>query len=205
MQEISSLVRQRLAARQAPQTHPDPDLLTAYVEQALGETERSQVVEHLAACSHCREVVSLSLPEQPVQAAPAQPSALWARFWLPAFRWTAVAATIAIAAALVIEKPWHHTATQEGQLEQKISSPNPAPGSPSANNTVSPEKTPVATLNGSLSGGATRERPKTENSRAAVPDVGLTATRGAAAQRQLAAVETQNRPIQAAQVPPPQH
>lgn len=123
-------MRQRLAARQAPQTHPDPDLLTAYVEQALGERERSQVIDHLAACSQCREVVSLSLAEQPVEAVAARSSMVRGRFWLPAFRWTAVAATIAIAAALVIEKPWRHAGNSETQFAQKVS--NEAPATPAA-------------------------------------------------------------------------
>lgn len=136
-------MRQRLAARQAPQTHPDPDLLTAYVEQALGERERSQVIDHLAACRQCREVVSLSLAEQPVEAVAARPSTVRGRFWLPAFRWTAVAATIAIAAALVVEKPWHHAGNPETQFAQKLS--NEAPATPAAQptNNIPAEKSPA--------------------------------------------------------------
>jgi Putative zinc-finger len=167
MQEISSLLRQRLAARQAPQTHPDPDLLTAYVEQALGETERAQVVQHLAACSHCREVVSLSLPEQPAQ--PVLPAPADTRFWLPAFRWTAVAATIGIAAALVIEKPWHKTSGSETQAERQVSIASPAPASLPPSDSVSRKEPPVAAAGGSPA------QPTTSN-QAAQASLGLVAS-----------------------------
>ena len=105
MQEISNSLRQRLRARPEPKVHPDPDLLTAFTEQALTPKERTQVVQHLAECSYCREIVSLSLPE--VQAPPvAVQAAGRSRWWAPAYRWAAVAATVAIAATLVVEKPW---------------------------------------------------------------------------------------------------
>jgi hypothetical protein len=128
MQEISNLLRERLTARPAPQNHPDPDLLTAYVEQALGERERAQVVQHLAECRDCREVVSLSMPqEEPAQVVvqPAAPAR--SRLWLPAFRWTAVAATIAIAATLVVEKSWKNSSDQQAQRYTNSSAPAQAP------------------------------------------------------------------------------
>ncbi|HEY6348029.1 MAG TPA: YCF48-related protein [Candidatus Angelobacter sp.] len=79
--------------------------MTAYIEQALPAAESSQVVQHLAECGYCREIVSLSLPEpQPVQIAAQAP--VRSRWWVPAYRWAAVAATLTIAATLVIEKPW---------------------------------------------------------------------------------------------------
>lgn len=114
MQEISNSLRQRLRARPEPKVHPDLDLLTAYIEQALPAAERSQVVQHLADCGYCREIVALSLPEsQPEQvaAAPAPRRPVW---WVPAYRWAAVAATLAIAATLVIEKPWKSSSTSFG-------------------------------------------------------------------------------------------
>ena len=111
MQEISNSLRQRLKARPEPKVHPDLDLLTAFIEQVLPEAERSQVVQHLADCGYCREIVALSLPEpQPdqVAAAPAPRRTIW---WVPAYRWAAVAATVAIAATLVVEKPWKRSST----------------------------------------------------------------------------------------------
>ena len=104
MPELSNSVRHRLGARPAPTTHPDADTLTAYVEQLLPAVERDQIVEHRAACSFCREVVSLSLPAIPektvVHTLPA-PS----RFWKFGFRWAGAVAVIAIAVALVVYRP----------------------------------------------------------------------------------------------------
>jgi hypothetical protein len=110
MPELSNSVRQRLGARPVPPIHPDADTLTAYVEQMLPTGERSQVVEHLAACPACREVVFISssvpnLPEKTmIQGLPA-PS----RFWTFGFRWAGALAVIAIAVALVVEWPRQKT------------------------------------------------------------------------------------------------
>jgi hypothetical protein len=110
MPELSNSVRQRLGARPVPPIHPDADTLTAYVEQMLPTGERSQVVEHLAACPACREVVFISssvpnLPEKTmIQGMPA-PS----RFWTFGFRWAGALAVLAIAVALVIERPRQKT------------------------------------------------------------------------------------------------
>src|SRR5215471_6330017 len=118
MQEISNSLRQRLGARPQPQTHPDPDTLTAYVEQVLPAAERGRVIDHLAECSDCREVVALSLPElrpqQPVLQVPER-----SRWWIPAYRWGALAATIAIAATLIVEKPWQRPASTTQTFQDK--------------------------------------------------------------------------------------
>src|SRR5258708_7184842 len=102
---MSNSLRQRLGAGPEPQLHPDSDLLTAYIERSLAPAEQADMVRHLAACSWCREVVALSLPEVQVQ-----PAAVAASrrpvFWLPGLRWSAVAATVLIGATLLIEKPW---------------------------------------------------------------------------------------------------
>jgi len=52
--------------------HPDADQIGAFLEQALPAHEREQMLDHLAVCHECREIVSLSLPEL-VQVAPMQP------------------------------------------------------------------------------------------------------------------------------------
>lgn len=109
MTELSQLVRQRLASAESARLHPDPDLLTAYAEQLLAAPDRTQVLEHLAVCSQCREVMALSL-EQPVgtedatvMAAPA--SGRSRRFWAPAFGLGASLAAMAIVTTMIIELP----------------------------------------------------------------------------------------------------
>jgi hypothetical protein len=102
---ISNTLRQRLAARSAPQVHPEADMLAAYVEQALPAAERDQIVRHLADCAECREVAALSLPIQP-EPSLARTLPVGGRGWLLGLRWAGLAATIVIVAALAIKQPW---------------------------------------------------------------------------------------------------
>jgi hypothetical protein len=102
--------------------HPDADLLTAFAEQALSPTERDRVLEHLALCGDCREVVALALPAADIVAAPiaAEGEAVRAtatltkaeRNWLtsrrfawPTLRWAALAAGIAVVASVLLLRP----------------------------------------------------------------------------------------------------
>jgi hypothetical protein len=106
-----------------PATHPDPDTLTAYVEQSLPSGERDQVIEHLAACSFCREVVALSLPSVPEQAA-VQTVAPPSRSWRFGLRWAGALAVVAIAVAIgvVVRGPANKELTQKPapQVQAKI-------------------------------------------------------------------------------------
>jgi Photosynthesis system II assembly factor YCF48/Putative zinc-finger len=100
MAELPEIVRQRMA-RQVGGDHPDPDLLTAFAEGALGERERTPVLAHLGACAACREVVSLALPEAlDSSAVPAAPQSRWLRW--PVLRWGGVAAAVVVVAAAVM-------------------------------------------------------------------------------------------------------
>ena len=100
MAEIPKIVSQRLQAIAKPGDHPDPNLLGAFVESSLGKRERVQILQHLAQCSDCREMVSLS-ETQPgagtVSIAPVSPA------WLswPVLRWGALAACVVVVGAVV--------------------------------------------------------------------------------------------------------
>ncbi len=77
------------------EAHPDADLLTAFAEQSLADSERTLVIKHLALCGDCRDVVALALPETEIIAIPAL-SGIAHRGWLswPVLRWGALAAGI---------------------------------------------------------------------------------------------------------------
>src|SRR5437764_14781531 len=96
MQEISNLLRHRLAARPQPQEHPDPDTLTAFAEQLLSAAERGRVIEHLAECGHCREVVALSLPELEVQPVAVPVATRRPLFWTLGVSWASLADSVLI-------------------------------------------------------------------------------------------------------------
>src|SRR5690348_7793525 len=82
---------------ETPGEHPDADLLTAFAEHSLAGNERERVLLHLAACTTCREVVSLALPEQ-TQAEVVVPES---SFRWSMLRWTAVAAMMIVVGAAV--------------------------------------------------------------------------------------------------------
>lgn len=65
MAEILKVALDRLRQQKAGVSHPEADLLTAFVEHSLPERERAQVLQHLAACAACREVVALAAAEAP--------------------------------------------------------------------------------------------------------------------------------------------
>lgn len=95
---IPKIVSLRLQAMAELRDHPDPNLLIAFVERSLKSSDRVHVLDHLSACSSCREVVSFSaMPEtSTVSLAPSTSS------WLswPALRWGAAVACLIVVGAV---------------------------------------------------------------------------------------------------------
>ena len=85
-----------------PTSHPDADVLTAFVERTLPEGERTKVLEHLAGCADCRDVVVLAQPEPvgPTQRVLVPHKGLLRR---PLMRWVAVAACLVVGAAVSLQ------------------------------------------------------------------------------------------------------
>ncbi len=124
MTDTPKIVIDRLRAALPDQAHPDADLLTAFAEQTLSPTEREGVLEHLALCGDCREVIVVALPAADIADAPAaietetvrirQRQAKPERSWLnlvwptlagPNLRWAALAAGVVLAASLLMVHP----------------------------------------------------------------------------------------------------
>jgi Photosynthesis system II assembly factor YCF48 len=99
MPELPNIVRERLKVSRAASAHPDPDVLTAFAELALPESERAVVLEHLARCHDCRDILALALPAitavETVRA-PLPSHSGWLR--APVLRWGVVAAGFAVLA-----------------------------------------------------------------------------------------------------------
>ena len=53
-----------------PDVHPDAESLNAFVERALPQPERAQIVAHLGTCARCREVDFLAQAAAAADAAP---------------------------------------------------------------------------------------------------------------------------------------
>jgi len=121
MADIPKIARQRLQATAKAGVHPDPDVLTAFAEKSLGERERAQMLEHLARCADCREVVSLAIPElEPAHAAPARPAKSPSLRW-PVLRWGALAAcVVVVGAAVTLRHQKHETVGSLGALRQDV-------------------------------------------------------------------------------------
>ncbi len=91
---MPQIVKSRLArGRAAAESHPDANLLAAFSEAALPAADRQNVMEHLALCQGCRDIVALALPEMTVALQPkeVEPRRVW-RF----LRWVPVAACVAV-------------------------------------------------------------------------------------------------------------
>jgi hypothetical protein len=105
MMGLPQSVRDRLAAQQqGASTHPDADMLNAFMEDALTAGERSSVLDHLARCPTCREVVAISgsLPEE-VAVAPAPTAPVRKRLWnWGTVRWAAPAVAVVVIGAAVL-------------------------------------------------------------------------------------------------------
>ncbi|MGB9205079.1 MAG: zf-HC2 domain-containing protein [Terriglobales bacterium] len=143
MTEVPKIVHDRLRGaaleRVGPgpttpaQAHPDADVLTAFAEQALSASERENVLEHLARCGDCRELIALALPPADFRAAPTgvdtaadraaasragAPALHRLKFAWPTLRWAALAAGVVVAAAVLLVHP--------GKLNQVAPSANRA-------------------------------------------------------------------------------
>ena len=126
MQNVPKIVRERLKAATPAVNHPDADALTAFAEHSLPGLERDLVLEHLARCGDCREVVVLALPAtEPVQtvlSTSSSPSGRWLTW--PALRWAFVAAgVIAIASFGILQ---YQKSTRPTTMADRASAPQAA-------------------------------------------------------------------------------
>ena len=126
MPELPNIVIRKLAERELHPgaSHPDADLLTAFVESALPDRERGTVLTHLAACAPCREIVALAQPAEIATSTVLAPKPSRSLFLL---RWGALAACAALAISVAVlherksaESP---LLAKNGVLEQKSEPP----------------------------------------------------------------------------------
>jgi hypothetical protein len=106
MQKVPKIVSERLKVATPAVNHPDADILAAFSEQSLLEFERAIVVEHLARCGECRDIVALALPAQDSVANVVRPSPSGWLAW-PTLRWGFVAAGIVAIASFGIMRSQH--------------------------------------------------------------------------------------------------
>jgi hypothetical protein len=118
MSDLPKIAVQRLDQKSAAGVHPDPNLISAFMENSLPHDARAQILQHIAQCVDCREVVFLSSPDQAatLTRAAAAPSG-----WLtwPVLRWgAAVAAVVIVVAAVSLHRQSGKVSTSSGAIQQ---------------------------------------------------------------------------------------
>jgi hypothetical protein len=147
MRDVPNVVLKRLQKKAALESHPDADLLTALAEQSLPPNERTQLMEHLAQCAECREVVALSLPANEIQPTvnPVAEPRGWSWFAWPIVRYTfATAGVLAIALFGFVQYRQHRLNDQ--MLVSKLNqgdSPKMAPAAENAGTTTRIQNPPA--------------------------------------------------------------
>ena len=107
MPNVPNIVRERLKAAALPIDHPDANVLTAFSERSLPAGERGVVLDHIARCGECREILAFSLPQaEEVQLLATPSRSAGARGWLtwPSLRWGFVAAGVLLIGSLGVVK-----------------------------------------------------------------------------------------------------
>jgi len=116
MQNVPKIVRERLRTAAPTVGHLDANVLTAFAERSLPKTERTVVLEHLARCGDCRDVLALALPEPEAKQTVFVPARGGWLTW-PTFRWAFVTAgVVAIAAIGVVQLQRRHALTETKQV-----------------------------------------------------------------------------------------
>jgi hypothetical protein len=110
--------------------HPDADVLTAFAERSLPTSERAVVLEHLARCGDCRDVVALALPATEVVDLAGASAGRRSRWQWHVLRPAAVAAAIITAVAVGIFRYQHREPANviiARNVEQKQIAASPTP------------------------------------------------------------------------------
>jgi hypothetical protein len=140
MEQLPKIVQRGLRTTATPGVHPDPDLLTAFAEKSLNDRERSEVLQHLAECVDCRDVISLATPEivRPLASTPERsPWLSW-----PTLRWGALAACVIVVSAAVTLREWRTKEQPINSAQQNIESSGPEKATPTQGNPTSASNAP---------------------------------------------------------------
>ena len=122
MDPLTKLVSGRLKAQPVPGPHPDAELLSAFAENALPEADRAPLLNHLGACSDCRGILFLALPESEEAQKVLIPKASRFRRW--GLAWGAAVATVAVAAVFLTTERLEHQ-NRMAQMAASVSATRP--------------------------------------------------------------------------------
>jgi hypothetical protein len=146
MRDLPKFVVGRLRSSAPVAGHPGADVLTAFGERSLPASERAVVLEHLARCDDCREIIALALPATEVAKPTVATLSFRSRWRWPVLRAVAVAASIIAVAALGIyqyhRKPANLTVARNAENVPAVVPPatQETVPAPTRSNTVVPNK-----------------------------------------------------------------
>jgi hypothetical protein len=168
-------------------SHPDLELLAAFMDQALTPPGRENILRHLSLCEDCREIVVLATPsdeifnaeltvqEQPAEAPvrvrereESQPVPIplatkrdrwfgWAR---PNLGWAALAAGIAVAASMLVLHPLQQKQAMQPTPNQAVAAN--LPSAPDSQPATQPQQSSEASNKQSSSQNGSSPKPKKE-------------------------------------------
>jgi hypothetical protein len=104
MPELPQIVRERLKASPSPGMHPDANVLAAFGERLLPQSERGLVLDHLSRCGDCREVIALALPASEAADVTTARTVQGGWFGWPSLRWGLLAAGIVVAVSVGVQQ-----------------------------------------------------------------------------------------------------
>ena len=104
-----------MSVKNQHEIHPDAEVLSAFAEQALGERERGEVMEHLAGCSRCRQVVALAREAAGAEVAVPRHAPVRRRVWFRS--WGLALAPLAAVAAAAVFAIYVHERDVERSVE----------------------------------------------------------------------------------------
>jgi hypothetical protein len=162
-----------------PERHPDADLLTAFAEQSLSAAERDGVLEHLAVCGDCREVIALALPAADFAPVPnvastedqatlnqANTKKSWrtdSKLAWPTLRWAALAAGVVVVASVLLTRPGRLSPPATPSVAEVATTARPLPGAASDSQSPASHPSPMfnerASAKKSKTGDATPKQP----------------------------------------------
>jgi hypothetical protein len=187
MPNLPKFVIGRLQGSAASESHPDADLLAAFAERGLSGQERSLMIDHLARCGDCREILAVVATAEPEIELKALPSSRPTRPWFawPALRWGALAAGIVIVASVgVLEYGYHH---QAASVASNTVSNQASVNRPLTEPVRDQEKLQIDTSNAQIADGTLQSTSKnaTTGNRSATARVNRQHELGSAAQAEL--------------------
>jgi len=143
MEKVPKIVGERLKVAAVAVDHPDSNVLTAFSEHSLPERERSDVLEHLARCGECRDVIALALPTEEPAITVVRPVRGGWLTW-PQLRWGLVAAGVIVVGSLGV---LHYRVTSRPETVASYDAPRAQDIEKAKNQTEPLPATPAAAAN----------------------------------------------------------